>query len=188
MKIDGVESDKKMYKVLGEGLKTRNGFQWVPGQWNEEPNGMKSNEACGIGLHVWKDRPDWSVLRYLPDHTYLVEEVEGLLGEDEKKARYRRVKISALPLSLNDLLGDDRKELSRALLSGAHLSWANLSGADLSGANLSWANLYGADLSGADLYGADLSGADLSGAHLSGAHGVKGNPVFSEEQQEQAHC
>ena len=120
MKIDGVESDKKMYKVLGEGLKTRNGFQWVPGQWNEEPNGMKYNEACGIGLHVWKDRPNWGVVSYLPDHTYLVEEVDGLLGEDTLKARYRRVKISTLPLTLKDLLGDDKKGLSGANLYGAH--------------------------------------------------------------------
>ena len=198
MKIDGVESDKKMYKVLGEGLKTWNGFQWVPGQWNEEPNGMKSNEACGIGLHVWKDRPDWRVLTYLPDHTYLVEEVGGLLGEDTEMARYRRVKISALPLSLNDLLGDDRKGLSGANLSGSNLSWANLYGADLSranlyGADLSRANLIGANLIGANLSEADLTKANLYGAALSranlyGAHGVKGNPVFSKEQQGQAHC
>ena len=158
MKIDGVESDRKMYKILGEGLKTRNGFQWKPGQWNEQPNGMISNEACGIGLHVWKNRPEWSVIPYLVDHTYLVEEVQGLLGEDEKKARYLRVKISALPLTLKDLLGNDKKGLS------------------------------GADLSGADLSKANLTGADLSGAYLSGAHGVKNNSVFSKEQQEQAHC
>ena len=175
MKIDGKKSSIKMYKVLGEGLKTRDGFQWKPGQWNEELKGEKSNEACGIGLHVWKNKPDWSVISYLPDHTYLVEEVKELLGEDEVKGRYKKVKISLLPLTLKDLLGKDKKglsgaDLSRANLSGANLSGANLYGADLSRADLSRADLSRANLSGANLYGANLSGADLSGADLSRAN------------------
>ena len=175
MKIDGKESNKKMYKVLGEGLRTRDNYQWIHGQWNEEPNSEKSDEACGKGLHVWKNRPQWSIIHYLPDHTYLVEEVEILLGEDEEKARYQRVKISSLPLTLEDLLGKDRKGLKAARLpwanfSGVDFTRANLSGADLTGAYLSRADLTGADLTGADLSRANLSGADLTGADLSRAN------------------
>ena len=203
MKIDGVESDMKMYKVLGEGLKTKYNFQWIPGQWNEEPEGKVSNEACGVGLHVWKNKPNWGVISYLPDHTYLVEEVETLLGEDDEKARFFRVKISVLPLTLKELLGKNKKgfsgadlsranlslaNLSRANLSRVNLSLANLSGADLSGADLSGANLSGADLSEANLSGTDLSGADLSRANLSGVHGIKESGYLTEEQKNQAHC
>ena len=188
MKIDGIESDQKMFKVLGEGLKTKYDFQWVPGQWNEEPKGKKTSEACGIGLHVWKNKPNWGVISYLPDHTYLVEEVEELLGEDGEKARYKRVKISLLPLTLEELLGKDRKGFSRANLSGADLSGADLSKAYLSRANLSGADLSKAYLSGAYLSGADLSGAYLSGAYLSGAHGVKESIYLTEDQKNQAHC
>ena len=174
-KIDGKESDMKMYKVLGQGLKTMMDFQWKPGQWNEEPDGKKSNNACGIGLHVWKNKPNWSVISYLPDHTYLVEEVGELLGEDEEKARYKKVKISLLPLSLVDLLGQDKKglsgvNLSRSNLSGSDLSGADFTGTDLSGANLSDADLSGANLSGSYLYGADFTGANLYEANLSGAN------------------
>ena len=88
-------------------------------------------------------------------------------------------------LSGADLSGAD---LSRANLSGADLSRANLYGANLYGAYLSGANLSRANLSGANLYGANLSRANLIGANLIGAHGVKNNPVFSREQQEQANC
>ena len=203
MKIDGKESNMKMYKVLDECLKTTGGFQWIPGTWNEEPNGVKSDEACGVGLHVWKNKPRWSVISYLPDHTYLVEEVEQLLGEDKEKARYKRVKISLLPLSLEDLLKKDKKglsgahlsgaNLSGAHLSGANLSGANLSGAHLSGANLSYAYLSGANLSGANLScaylsGANLSGANLLGANFSGAHKIKENKNITNAQRKSAHC
>ena len=183
MKIDGKKSDMKMYKVLGQGLKTMMDFQWKPGQWNVEPDGKKSDNACGIGLHVWKNKPNWSVVLYLPDHTYLVEEVKELLGEDKEKARYKKVKISLLPLSLVDLLGQDRKGLS-----GADLNRADLSPADLSRADLYGAYLNGAYLNGADLNGANLNGADLSRADLYGAHGIKENMNISEEQKKSAHC
>ena len=160
MKIDGKESDMKMYKVLGEGLKTRDGFQWIPGQWNEEPKGKKTNESCGIGLHVWKNKPNWGVVSYLPDHTYLVEEVDTLLGEDDEKARYMYVKIASLPLTLKELLRSDKKGLSGA-------------------------NLFRANLSGAYLFGANLFGADLSGAH-----NIKQNTTINltEEQLKMVHC
>ena len=158
MKIDGTESDMKMYKVLGKELKTKFDFQWQPNKWNEEPNGIKSNEACGIGLHVWKNKPRWDIINYMPDHTYLVEAVEGLLGEDYEKARYKRVKISSLPLTLEELLGKDRKGFS------------------------------GADLSYAYLFDADLSYAKLSGANFFNTHGVKFNKILSPKQRQSAHC
>ena len=168
MKIDGIESDKKMYKVLGEGLRTRDNYQWIPGQWNEEPNSEKSDEACGKGLHVWKNRPQWSIIPYLPDHTYVVEEVEIVLGEDDEKARYKRVKISSLPLTLEDLLGKDRMGLKST--------------------NLSWADLTGTDLTGADLTEANLIRANLSEANLMNAHGIKKSEFLNEFQKNQVHC
>ena len=178
------------FKVLGEGLKTRDGkYQWKPGQWNEEPAAVKDGEACGIGLHVFIGKPNWNYTRYIPDHTYRVIAVQGKCGSDLEKARFRRVKLALLPMTLKEILGEKKDgmkganlswanlswanlswaNLSRANLSGADLSWANLSGADLSRANLSRANLSRANLSGANLSRADLSGADLSWANLSGA-------------------
>ena len=192
------------FKVLGEGLKTRDGkYQWKPGQWNEEPDAVKDGEACGIGLHVFIDKPNWCYIRYIPDHTYRVIGVQGKCGSDLEKARFRRVKLALLPMSLEEILGEKKDGMKGANLSGANLSWADLSGANLSGANLSWADLSGADLSGADLSGAnlsganlsganlswaDLSGAGLSGADLSGAHFCKDMKELSEEQKKQAHC
>ena len=183
MKIDGKESNKKMFKVLGIKLTTRDGFQWTAGQWNEEPSSVKTDTACGKGLHVWKNRPQWSIIPYLPDHTYLVEEVEILLGEDEEKARYQRVKISSLPLTLEDLLGKDRKGL-KAL----RLPWANLSGVDFTRANLSRADLTGAYLSRANLSGAILKGARMINTIFRGAHWVKGSEFLSPEQKAEVHC
>ena len=113
-----------------------------------------------------------------------------LSGANLFEADLSKANLTGADLFGADLTGAD---LSGADLTGADLSGAYLSGANLFGANLSKANLTGADLSGADLTGADLSGADLTGANLSkanlfGTHGVKGNPVFSEEQQQKAHC
>lgn len=178
----------KYFKVLGEGLKTRNGFQWIPGRWNIEPKAKKSVDVCGVGLHVWKNKPRWDIFPYMIDHTYRVEAVEDLCGEDDEKARFRRVKLARLPMTLDEILGRERKglrdanlyraELSHSNLSSADLSWttlnrANLSGANLSGANLyhvnlSWANLSDANLSWVNLKGADLFGTNLSWANLTG--------------------
>ena len=206
------------YKVLGEGLKTREGFQWKPGEWNTEPNAVMDGQVCGIGLHVWKNRPQYRYITYLPDHTYRVIDVDGLCGEDGEKSRFRRVKLATLPMTLEEILGPEKDGLSYANLIGANLSGANLSeanlsradlsradlseadlsGANLSGANLYWAdlsranlseaNLYWANLSGATLYLADLSGANLYWADLSGAHGCMQNAFLSDRQREQAHC
>lgn len=174
MKVDGKESDTKMYIVLGEGLKTYNGFQWKPGRWNEEPN--------DVGAYVWKNRPNYAFIPYMPNHTYLVEEVEQLLGEDAEKAQYKRVKISEQPLSLDDLLGEDKKGFFQAYLHKANFSEINLGLIDFSKAYLREANFYKANLSqayfseaylsqaclrGANLYKAFLSLADLSRADLS---------------------
>ena len=160
VKIDGNESNIKMYVVLSKELMTYNGFRFKPGRWNEGPD--KS------GLSVWMNKPDYHLIPYVFDHTYSVEEVEQLLGEGITGTRYKRVKISAQPLSLNDLLGEDKKGFSGMYLYEANLTGADLSGANLSGTFLSKANLYGADLSKANLYGADLSKANLYGADLSG--------------------
>ena len=169
-----MKKEVEYFKVLGKGLKTRDDFQWAPGKWNKEPRAEVTTEACGIGLHVWKNKPDWGVISYLPDHTYRVVGVDGLCGEDDKKARFRRVKLSLLPMTLEEILGPERDgfkgaDLSRADLSDANLSRADLSDANLSRADLSDANLSGADLSDANLSRADLSRADLSDADLSGA-------------------
>ena len=176
------------YKVLGEGLKTREGFQWQPGEWNTQPNGVVDGEACGIGLHVWKDKPRYGNIPYLPDHTYRVIDVDGLCGEDEEKARFRSVKLAKLPMTLDEILGPEKNGLSYANLSQANLSRANLSEANLYWADLSRANLSRANLSGATLYLADLTRANLSRANLSGAHGCMQNAFLSDRQREQAHC
>ena len=215
--MEEMKTEKKKveyFKVLGEGLKTRHGqFQWKPGQWNEEPAAVKDGEACGIGLHVFIGKPNWNYTRYIPDHTYRVVAVQGKCGSDDEKARFRRVKLALLPMTLEEILGEKKDgmkganlsgadlsranlykaDLSGAYLSGAYLSeanlsGANLSGADLSGANLSRANLSEANLSGANLYEANLSGANLSGANLSGAHFCKDMKELSKEQKKQAHC
>ena len=209
----GKEMEKKgkveYFKVLGEGLKTRDGkYQWKPGQWNEEPDAVKDGGACGIGLHVFIGKPNWCYTRYIPDHTYRVVAVQGKCGSDDEKARFRRVKLALLPMTLEEILGEKKDGMKGADLSWADLSWANLSGANLSGAilsgailsgadlsgadlsraGLSGANLSGANLSGADLSGADLSRANLSWADLSGAHFCKDMKELSEEQKKQAHC
>ena len=156
------------YKVLGEGYRTENNFQWVPGEWNEEPLAIRDGKSSGVGLYVFKHRPNWNYTRYLPDHVYRVVDVEDLCGEDDEKARFRRVKLSRLPVTLREILGQNRDGMLGLCLSGA-----DLSGADLSRANLSRAN---------------LSEANLSEANLSGAHGCMQNAFLSDRQREQAHC
>lgn len=125
----------KYYKVIGEGFKTENGFDWMPflkGEWVEEKYSEKSDEACGKGLHVWKDYPRYSVVRYLEDHTFEVE-CEGLLGQDNEKARFRKVRM--LRLVQKSEIFKPRANLCNAYLSHADLSHADLSSANLSGAH-----------------------------------------------------
>lgn len=169
----------KYYKVLGEGLKTRDGFQWKPGKWNvikqEDIDHEEDGRACGRGLHVFVDKPNWNYQRYIPDHTYEVLDVAEKLGEDEEKARFRKVKIAALPMSLEKLLGKNKDGFKGAYLQDANLSDADLTDADLRGAdlkcaNLSRARLTDADLSGVNLLGANLFKADLTHANLAGAY------------------
>ena len=160
--MNSKESNIRMYVVLDKELTTYDGFRFEPGQWNEGPD--KS------GLLVWMNKPDYHLIHYIPNRTYLVEEVEQLLGGDSAVVRYKKVRISARPLSLDDLLGRDKEGFCKAYLSGADLSGADLSQADLSEADLSKANLFGAYLPGAHLSKANLSGAYLYKAYLSGAH------------------
>ena len=175
----------KYYKVLGEGLKTRDGYQWKPGKWNivkkEDIDYNLNGGAYGPGLHVFKNYPNWNYQRYIPDHTYEVLDVAEFLGADREQARFRKVKLAPLPLTFDELLGVNRlgfiysnlshadlynANLSHADLSITNLSESNLSHADLFCANLRDANLHGANLRGANLTGADLTGADLSGTIL----------------------
>lgn len=191
-----IEMETKYYKVLNEGL-INSGFQWKPGEWNEIPeekiNHKQDGDACGIGLHVFNERPDWGYTPYLPDHTYRVIETEGLLGKDEIKSRFRKVKLAPLPMSLSEILGDKRDGMKGSNLSQAYLSGVNLSGVDLSGANLSGANLSGTDLSRANLFdaylsSANLSGADLTGADLTRAHGCRNFENLTKRQKKTIHC
>ena len=204
-----MESEKmetKYYKVLGEGLKNRN-FQWKPGKWNEIPekqiNHNQDGNACGIGLHVFNGKPNWWYTSYLPDHTYRVVDVEGLLGKDEEKSRFRRVKLAYLPMSLTEILGEKRDGMKGADLTGADLTGAKLCRADLYNANLTDANLTDANLIRANLWCADLTDANLTDANLTDAnlidanltdanltyaHGCKNLDELSKIQKESAHC
>lgn len=157
------------FKVLGYELKTKNGFQWKPGQWNEEPNAVKTDEACGIGLHVFVGKPNWNFTHYIPDHTYRVLDVEGKCGADKEKARFKRVKLARLPMTLEEILGTDRSGLKGAFLASADLSRAELYRADLSGATLYTADLISANLHSANLRGAVLVGSRLFRANLAAA-------------------
>ena len=206
----------KYYKVLDEGLINR-GFQWKPGKWNEileeDINHKEDGEACGTGLHVFRGKPNWNYTPYLPDHTYRVVGVQGLLGKDKEKSRFRRVKLAPLPMTLEEILGENRDgmkgaHLNRANLTRANLTCANLTRADLTyanltGADLTYANLTGADLTYANLTGADLTDADLfranltcanlthanlTDADLTDAHGCRNIDELSKEQKESAHC
>ena len=161
----------KYYKVIDAGFKTRNGFDWMNflrGEWVSEQDCETSRDACGKGLHVWKNHPDYSVVGYLPDHTFEVE-IGKTLGEDAKKLRTNTVKMIRLVSDAEIFMPKvdlQRAKLSRANLCAANLSRANLSDAYLSGANLSRANLSRANLSGANLSGAYLSAVNLSRAYL----------------------
>ncbi|MDG6917520.1 MAG: pentapeptide repeat-containing protein [Nitrososphaerota archaeon] len=201
------------YKFLNENLQGSQGFvydlprwdqeskKWVPSSWVEEKNADATTlEACGAGLHLMKV-PNPRYGRYVVG---FVAEGDGLCGEDDEKARFRRVRLLR-PL-LKEEIFHEKADLHGADLQGAHLHGADLrradlrradlrradlQGAHLHGADLRRAHLHGADLQGADLQGADLQGADLQGAHLHGAdlrgaHGVKGN--LSDELTEEACC
>jgi len=162
----------KYYKVLGEGLINR-GFQWKPGKWNEileeDINHKEDGEACGTGLHVFRGKPNWNYIPYLPDHTYRVVGVQGLLGKDKEKSRFRRVKLAPLPMTLEEILGENRDGMKGAHLNRANLTRANLTCANLTHANLTDADLTDADLTDADLTYANLTDADLTYANLTGA-------------------
>ena len=173
----------KYYKVLGEGLRTKFGYQWEPGKWNivpeEEIDHNTNGKEDGAGLHVFMGRPNWNYQRYIPDHTYEVVDVSGLLGSYEWGARFRKVKLAPLPLSLKELLGKQRDGFKGVVLSRADLTEANLSRADLSNSDLYHANLNGANLSGASLCRTNLRGANLSGANLRGANLAGADLVFA---------
>lgn len=154
------------FKVLGEGLRTHGGFQWKPGLWNEEPLAEKDGEACGVGLHVFIGRPNWNYTRYIPDHTYRVLGVQGKCGSDKEKARFRRVKLAAVPMTLNEILGENRDGLKGSYLNGADLHGADLSEADLSSTDLTGADLSRALLIGTNLFSSELMFVDLSNANL----------------------
>lgn len=91
----------KYFKVLGEGFRTRNDFDWskaLSGEnWIEEKDfEITPNEPCGKGIHVWKDFPRYTVFGYLPDHTFEVEVNGDCLGQDKEKARFRAIRLARL--------------------------------------------------------------------------------------------
>ena len=63
----------------------------IPGAWVEAENARADGAPCGIGLHLAK-RASFAAL---PPWPWIVYEAEGqdLLGEDETKARFRRVRL-----------------------------------------------------------------------------------------------
>ena len=168
------------------------------GPWIEVPTTEEdaNGEPCGNGLHLMKSlNAIYAPLNWWP----WAAQGEGMLGEDDKKARFRRVRLRRiLPpvfhrmlrlgmgkgadlvkvhLEGTDLRGADLKganlwgsHLRGANLGEANLREANLGEANLEGVNLEWANLEGANLWEAHLGEADLRGADLEGADLGGAN------------------
>ena len=154
----------KYYKVLGEGLKTRDGFQWKPGKWNvikeKDIDHDLDGKTCGTGLHVFVNKPNWNYQRYLPDHTYEVLEVAEKLGGDKEKARFRKVKLAALPMSLEQLLGKNKEGFK-----GANLRFANFFNAVLKNPDFSFANLDYANMVGAGLHDLKLDGVDMTKVH-----------------------
>ena len=71
--------------------------------------------------------------------------------------------LSFCDLSYSDLSYSD---LFYSNLSGSNLSGSNLSGSDLSNSNLSYSNLSGSNLSGSDLSKSNLSFCNLSSCNL----------------------
>ena len=138
---------------------------WEPGAWVTTNWDAEKKEVCGKGLHLFK-KP---CPKYLPAYcgnAYLAEG-DGLLAEDEEKARFKQVRL-VRPLAFNEIF-HEKAQLSRASLRSAVLSSAILSSADLSYADLRSADLSYADLRSAVLRSAVLSSAVLSSAVLSSA-------------------
>ena len=105
------------------------GKRWKPGPWVEAKEFEEGGYVCGKGLHLMK-HPNPRYIQY-SGNAY-VAEGEGLLAEDEEKARFKRVRLIR-PLAFKEIFHEK-----------ANLYRANLSEANLYGANLSGANLYGA--------------------------------------------
>lgn len=121
-----------------------------------------------------------------------------LSGAVLRGALLRRADLTCAGLRHANLKG---AHMERANLEGARLRGARLDNADLQEANLQWASLVRANLRGASLNEAALDHAKLMNATMSSrtklentsfvnAHlaGLTGNPHFTAEQLEQAHC
>jgi len=167
---------QKYYKFLAENLAsyhtstfhypspTFDGKKWIPTPWIEEKNCDDNKEACGRGLHLMKVLKP----RYHPYKGNCYEaEGEDLLGEDDDKARFRRIRLLR-PVPKEEIF-QPKANLWNANLSDADLRNANLSDANLWNADLRNANLRNANLSDANLWNADLRNANLRNANLRNA-------------------
>ena len=130
------------------------------GEWSPT---IEDAVLCSRGWHTTSDPVRWQGVR-----VWLVEG-DGLVGEDEDKRAWKRIRPLAEVDPQQSICNRIRVAAMRPNLTGANLARAYLRGANLSGANLTGAYLTGAYLTGANLSGANLARAYLHGAHLRGA-------------------
>ena len=130
------------------------------GEWSPT---IEDAVLCRRGWHTTSDPVRWQGVR-----VWLVEG-DGLVGEDEDKRAWKRIRPLAEVDPQQSICNRIRVAAMRPNLAGANLTVAYLTGANLSGANFARAYLRGANLARAYLRGANLTGADLRGANLAGA-------------------
>jgi hypothetical protein len=158
------------FRAVRPDLRSREGFRYPwPGQWATAPGPIiKDNDGpcpsdVGDGLCVAKTFFGASQGGISLSTLLLVGYTKrDVLGEDESKARVKRMYIA-------DLL-DVATVLRSADLGSANLGYANLRYADLRSADLRSANLRYADLGSANLRYADLGYANLGYADLRSAN------------------
>jgi hypothetical protein len=149
--------------------------KWIPSEWIKGSDFEVSKEACGKGLHLMKIlNPMYTQYK---GNCYEAEG-EGLLGEDEFKARFKKIRL-VRPVSKEEIFRPNAN-LRSANLSFADLNSANLRFANLRSANLSFANLNSANLNSANLRFADLDSANLSFANLNSANLNSANLRFAD--------
>ena len=144
------------------------------GKWIElsEDAIDRDGNACGRGLHLMK----------IPNPIYVNYEIgflaegDDLLGEDEFKARFRRIRLIR-PLRFSEIFfpGADlhRAQLESSTIYNASLDKADLRDADLIQTSIINSRLRGADLGGAHLSYAHIRNTDMTGVNLDGAYMYK---------------
>jgi hypothetical protein len=159
------------FRAVRPDLRSREGFRYPwPGQWATAPGPIiKDNDGpcpsdVGDGLCVAKTFFGASQGGISLSTLLLVGYTKrDVLGEDESKARVKRMYIADL-LDVATVLRS--ADLGSANLGYAHLRYADLRSADLRSANLRYADLGYANLRYADLRSANLRYADLRSANL----------------------